>query len=92
MFECECVFHRYVHTSQFFSHLAVHLQGDLGGDGHEGLRAAEGARDHTLAGRGALHTQLLLHTVVLILAVRRQDHHHLDTTGHKQNKDRHFKK
>lgn len=66
-----------LHAPQLSSHLAINLQGDLGGHGHEGLLFAEGAGHHTLAGCGAVHTQILLHTVVLVLSVAGQDHHHL---------------
>lgn len=65
------------YTPQLSSHFAVHLQSNLGGYSHKGLRFADGARHHTLAGSGAVHTQVLFHTVILVLSIGRQDHNHL---------------
>lgn len=65
------------YTPQLSSHFAVHLQSNLGRHSHKRLRFADGARHHTLARSGAVHTQVLFHTVVLVLSIGRQDHHHL---------------
>ena len=69
--------YRDLHTPELSSHLAGHLQNNLGGHSHDCLRLADGAGHHTLAGRGAAHTQVLLDAVVLVLPVGGQDHHHL---------------
>jgi len=69
--------YRDFHTPQLSSHFAVHLQSNLGGHSHERLRFADGASHHTLTGSGAVHTQELFHTVILVLSIGRQDHNHL---------------
>lgn len=71
--------YRDLHTPELSSHLTGHLQGNLGGHGHESLLAAQSPGDHTLAGDGTVHTQELLDAVVLVLPVAGQDHHHLNT-------------
>lgn len=76
--------YRDLHTPELSSHLTGHLQGNLGGHGHESLLAAQSPGDHTLAGDGTVHTQELLDAVVLVLPVAGQDHHHLNTHTHAQ--------
>lgn len=71
------VTYRDLHAPKLSSHLASHLQYNLGSDSHECLRSAEGTGQHTLAGCGAFHTKVLLNSVVFVLPVADQDHHHL---------------
>lgn len=69
--------YRDFHTPEFSSHLASQLKSNLGCHSHEWRRFAEGAANHTLAGSGAVHTEVLLHTVIFVLTVAGEDHHHL---------------
>ena len=74
---CDKGTNRDLHTPQLSSHLAGHLQNDLGGHGHEGLWAAESASHHTLTGGGAVHTEELLDAVIFVLLICGEDHYHL---------------
>lgn len=72
--------HRDLDTPQLSTHLAGDLQCDLCTHGDECLGSAQGATQHTLAGGGTVHTEVLLHAVVFVLPVAGQDHDHLDNT------------
>lgn len=69
--------YRDFHTPELSSHLASHLQCNLGGHSHERLRSAESTGKHTLAGSGAVHTEVLLDAVILVLPGAGEDHNHL---------------
>lgn len=61
--------YRDFHAPELSSHLASHLQGNFGSHSHECLRSAEGTGHHALTGSWAVHTEVLLDTVVLVLSV-----------------------
>lgn len=69
--------YRDFHTPELSSHLASHLQCNLGSHSHECLRSAESTGNHTLAGNGAVYAKVLFDAVVLVLPVGGEDHHHL---------------
>lgn len=71
-------------TPELSSHLTSHLKYNLRGHSHESLCTVQGPGDHTLAGNGTVHAQILLNAVVLVLPAAGKDHHHL--------KDRHSQK
>lgn len=64
-------------TPQLSSHFTSHLKCNLCGHSHEGLWTAQSPGEHTLAGDGTVHTQILLNVVVLVLPAAGKDHHHL---------------
>lgn len=72
--------HRDLYTPELPPHLAGHLQCNLCSHGEECLGSAQSAPQHTLAGGGTVHTEVILHTVILFLLAVGQDHDHLGNT------------
>lgn len=69
--------YRDLNTPEFSSHFTVHLQGNFGCHCHDGLWLTQSASQHTLAGDGAVCTQVFLDGIIFILSGTRQNTNYL---------------
>lgn len=69
--------YRHVNPPELSTHLAVHLQGDLGGNGHDCLLLAESPGHHTLTRGRAICAQVFFNSIIFVFPITRQQTNNL---------------